>query len=99
MPPGRPAIIPKNYHVVDLEDESDMESVAEKQGSARLFAAFKKNFTSIKNDVITLGALSRQYGSKYQSQKTQGTLTGRASQTRAIDEPFTRANSISKKDS
>jgi len=52
------------YQVIDLVDEEnvDMEQAAEKQGSARLFAAFKKNFTTI--NVPPPGAVGPQRANK-----------------------------------
>ena len=57
------------YQVVDLASEDvesqgvdqELDCAAEKQGSARLFAAFKKNFNSIKNEynAITSGGVNQ----------------------------------------
>ena len=50
-----------SYQVIDLVDEEnvDVEQAAEKQGSARLFAAFKKNFNTI-NDAKPPGLVGQQ---------------------------------------
>jgi len=74
--------------VVDLGNDDDtiaVESAAERQGSARLFAAFKKNFAA-KGSIISGGCLtSRQaaIGAKqYQTVSVSGNVSGRVSQTR-----------------
>ena len=45
---SRPTVVPKTTYEDENEDESsqEVEQVAERQGSARLFAAFKKNFNN-----------------------------------------------------
>ena len=62
---SRPVVMPKlanpTHQVIDLGTDDDtvaVESAAERQGSARLFAAFKKNFAAKGGSTISGGCLT-----------------------------------------